>query len=1100
MKNIERECTPMKKFFLTFAAVMIIAVLSAATAFAADPVIAEGKCGDNITWTLYDKSQMAQLDYQLVFKGSGVLLGYNKDGTHTHYGNQKNSQFFDYKDHITSVRIEEGITEVGSFGLAFLNALQVVELPKSVKIIGGAAFEVCSSLRSIYRVGSIPAAGLDLTGIERIDAYAFDACVKASRVTIDKNYKGKLPSESFKNTGILSVVIPEGVSEIAKNAFCNNKSLKFVQFEGDPVIAEGAFSACKIKTVYGTGGGNAERFANSIGAEFSTEKLDTSGNASPYAIAYGSCGDEVYWQILDEGKNGKPEYLFEVFGTGDTMEALDASGNEITYGTSKNLLWHDYVPYIKRVRVGGNVTTLQNCSLAFLTNAEYIELSPKVIYFKSKVFEATSALKSIYITGNAPIDGNADLSNILTHGSYQFDGCRYITSVTFSENMKKDEMPTEFLKSTGIVDFTVPEQFTSISFDAFENCKRLEILRFYGDPVIPDKALDYCTALKRIYGNSGGNVEAYAKKHGIEFVSPLSVKVYSGDTLIYDGGVVEGSRFSEMCFDGTLYLLYTDKALTEPYAVLQGVTEDLILYASPLISSASFSVRTDGYHGLRATYTFNRAALNGNSAYEISEIGAIASGKRGIRMLDLTLDMNHIHSFTIAKNGNITGLLSRNDKGGSADFTLTAIGYGEAPDSFRGSELIYTRAFVKLKEKESGKEFTVYTDIASSDLISAAGEAEREGKLTEDEKAFVSLASSLEKKQDAIYTKEELMTLLTNIYNSKNSYLVGQHCDYGSPDSFANFIDDFYNETGEIPGVIALDQGTMNRSGVLNEEAKSLIAQDIAEYARRGGVFSLSFHMDNPNNEELYCREELGLEDAWRDLMTKGTKRNDSLMKSLESAARTLKDLEREGVPVLFRPLHEMNGGWFWWCTIQSENGTAKTMESSYFVSLWKYFYNYFEVECGLTNLIWVYSPNYTNSTVSPVPVMYCYPGDEYVDIVGCDWYTTKGTLDDIEGSGKSYSTVASTGKIAAMTEFGVRNPLASNSQNVQEKIYNCMNELATYKSIMESGLGLTYVLNWSGSGAAYLHLGKADEYMAAPETLGGADLLSALAELRKTN
>lgn len=25
------------------------------------------------------------------------------------------------------------------------------------------------------------------------------------------------------------------------------------------------------------------------------------------------------------------------------------------------------------------------------------------------------------------------------------------------------------------------------------------------------------------------------------------------------------------------------------------------------------------------------------------------------------------------------------------------------------------------------------------------------------------------------------------------------------------------------------------------------------------------------------------------------------------------KSLENQGVPVLFRPLHEMNGEWFWW-------------------------------------------------------------------------------------------------------------------------------------------------------------------------------------------
>jgi beta-mannanase len=56
------------------------------------------------------------------------------------------------------------------------------------------------------------------------------------------------------------------------------------------------------------------------------------------------------------------------------------------------------------------------------------------------------------------------------------------------------------------------------------------------------------------------------------------------------------------------------------------------------------------------------------------------------------------------------------------------------------------------------------------------------------------------------------------------------------------------------------------------------------------------------------------------------------------------------GLPILFRPYHEMNGGWFWW-------GDQKDGKfNGFYKALWKKTHEYFTVEHGLKNLIWVYS------------------------------------------------------------------------------------------------------------------------------------------------
>jgi hypothetical protein len=659
-------------------------------------------------------------------------------------------------------------------------------------------------------------------------------------------------------------------------------------------------------------------------------------------------------------------------------------------------------------------------------------------------------------------------------------------------------MKTEFLKSTAIVDFTILKQFTKIAFDAFENCSSVETLRFFGDPVIVPGALSWCKKLTKIYGISGGNVEAYAKEHGIEFVTPLNITIYCDGELLANIGAVEGSTYDEPVINGTVYMLYLDEGLTKPYILAEKITKDITLYASPILSPVGFMVRSEDYHGLRSLYDIGFNEIDGNSEYDVVELGAFASRQRGVRIIDLSGDMNYIYRTVIVSDNALVGKILGVPEGNKARFAYTAVGFDEGGNVMpeRAAETMNLRGYVVLREKSTGREYLFHTDINSANLIDKCKStisSPESGNLSEEKLEFIENVASIVPEEQKIYSKDELMAALEKIYSEKKSYIVGQHCGFTGADSFALFIEKFYNESGTIPGLVALDQGTMNLSGALTETAREILTEDLINYAKMGGIFSLSFHMDHPADASLYCRGELGGEAVWDELMTEGTELNNALMASLETARRTLQDLEDAGVPVLWRPLHEMNGGWFWWCIIQTVDGETRALDAEYFVRLWQYFYNYFEVECDLDNLIWVYSPNFTNSTTSPVPTMYCYPGDEYVDIVGCDWYTGIAKISDIDGAGKSYSSVASTGKPTAITEYGVRNSLSSPSQTIQEKLYNCMDELETYKSMLSAGYGVTYVMNWNGSSSEYFYLGKLKEYMAVPETLGAYDILEIL-------
>jgi mannan endo-1,4-beta-mannosidase len=111
-------------------------------------------------------------------------------------------------------------------------------------------------------------------------------------------------------------------------------------------------------------------------------------------------------------------------------------------------------------------------------------------------------------------------------------------------------------------------------------------------------------------------------------------------------------------------------------------------------------------------------------------------------------------------------------------------------------------------------------------------------------------------------------------------------------------------------------------------------------------------------------------------LVTPGTPEHRQAMAELDAAADTLQRLEDAGIPVLWRPLHEIDGGWFWWTDKQNPGNTAK---------LWRMMFEHFTHKRNLDNLIWVYSAGVGNKTVEERSAY--YPGADFVDISGIDIY-----------------------------------------------------------------------------------------------------------------
>lgn len=127
-------------------------------------------------------------------------------------------------------------------------------------------------------------------------------------------------------------------------------------------------------------------------------------------------------------------------------------------------------------------------------------------------------------------------------------------------------------------------------------------------------------------------------------------------------------------------------------------------------------------------------------------------------------------------------------------------------------------------------------------------------------------------------------------------------------------------------------------------------------------------------------RECLGPKgDAVAAVLAGGTqeKKFNGWLKKVSDFILSLKTNDGKLVPVIFRPWHEMNGGWFWWgansCTIEQYRQLyAKTYHTL--------------TEAGCNNIVWSWSPNLSDQKTVNL-FLERYPGSDYVDMIGVDIY-----------------------------------------------------------------------------------------------------------------
>ncbi len=252
-------------------------------------------------------------------------------------------------------------------------------------------------------------------------------------------------------------------------------------------------------------------------------------------------------------------------------------------------------------------------------------------------------------------------------------------------------------------------------------------------------------------------------------------------------------------------------------------------------------------------------------------------------------------------------------------------------------------------------------------------------------------------------TRSEVLQFISSLHKSQfeKRLLSGQFIGYGDDATFKKEIDPLSKRTGERPFLVGVDYHDYKKGGPRTAKANELLLS----YWELGGLVAISNHAGNPVTGGKAKDRPPG----WSadDLLKPGSEAFKGWDRELDAVSAGLKELKKKGVVVLWRPFHEMNGGWFWWGKQKPE----------VFKTLWRRMHDRFQKE-KLDNLIWVYSAD-----PDPKTVLKYYPGDGYVDIVGVDVYRS----DPENISLETYRKLTGLGKPFAITEYGTGDPKASN-------------------------------------------------------------------------
>lgn len=198
-----------------------------------------------------------------------------------------------------------------------------------------------------------------------------------------------------------------------------------------------------------------------------------------------------------------------------------------------------------------------------------------------------------------------------------------------------------------------------------------------------------------------------------------------------------------------------------------------------------------------------------------------------------------------------------------------------------------------------------------------------------------------------------------------------------TPARWSNKVD---TVTGHYPGLWSGDFLFQQ----VNIDNRQIMINEAVNQWNKGALVNIMWHACNPAMAEPCGWDKQGVlskltDEQWKEITTDGSPLNKIWKERVDEVCFYLQQLKDKGVEVLWRPMHEMNQGVFWWGGRPGPDGTLK---------LYQMMHDYMTNEKKLTNLIWVWDIQDFKTLASDAKAY--NPGDKYWDVAALDVYDDK--------------------------------------------------------------------------------------------------------------
>jgi mannan endo-1,4-beta-mannosidase len=301
---------------------------------------------------------------------------------------------------------------------------------------------------------------------------------------------------------------------------------------------------------------------------------------------------------------------------------------------------------------------------------------------------------------------------------------------------------------------------------------------------------------------------------------------------------------------------------------------------------------------------------------------------------------------------------------------------------------------------------------------------------------------------------KETVALFQSLFELKNKGVMFGHQDdlmYGYNWWYEKNRSDTKETAGDYPAVAGFELGHIELGGERSLDSVSFaqIAEQIKVHYNRGGVITISWHLNNPLTMQIKDSVTVWPHGTAWDVSSKdvvssilpGGKYHELFNTWLEKLAaffEGLKDDKGLPIPFIFRPFHEHSGSFFWW-------GTNICTDQEY-SSLWRYTISFLRDKKNIHNILYAYN---TDRVTSLDQYMRGYPGDDIIDMLSLDMY------DRGEQFGEELNTALGFVTKEAIT----RNKLTALSETGERKGMN--NWWTTVLLPVVSKYPVGYVLTW---------------------------------------